>query len=329
MRSWPGRAGGADDGSSATRVRIAPPPRPHRSAHGPTDRDSRPSVSGQDGGQPRRQAVQSGPECPGHPDGPHPHALPRPGGTRFRPREQSMFVDRSGRVVRASGWSEVCAAREAGYPERRTGKVPARFLRSIFAGSMPTVAKRPRFSRWRRLPPVFRTGEHRPIGTGNELDRIILYLPARLARPGRGPGREGGDPRDPGLLRPAAGPGHRGRAGPAEGRPGSRRGAGPLEGLQGDRRGPRLPGGMAGAIRSEVRGRRIPGSLPCPAGETITVNLILADGDVTSMATEQARGFRGIERDDGGRSARIDPASPATSRGSDRSRSASPDPPGL
>ena len=28
-------------------------------------------------------------------------------------------------------------------------------------------------------PPVFRTGEHRPIGTGNELDRIILYLPAR------------------------------------------------------------------------------------------------------------------------------------------------------
>jgi hypothetical protein len=41
------------------------------------------------------------------------------------------------------------------------------------------VAKRPRFSRWRRLPPVFRTGENRPIGTGNEIDRIILYLPAR------------------------------------------------------------------------------------------------------------------------------------------------------
>jgi hypothetical protein len=42
------------------------------------------------------------------------------------------------------------------------------------------VAKRPRFSRWRRLPPVFRSGEHRPIGSGNELDRIILYLPSRL-----------------------------------------------------------------------------------------------------------------------------------------------------
>ncbi len=41
------------------------------------------------------------------------------------------------------------------------------------------MAKRPRFSRWRRLPPVFRSGEHRPIGTGNELDRLILYLPAR------------------------------------------------------------------------------------------------------------------------------------------------------
>src|SRR5207249_2535977 len=46
--------------------------------------------------------------------------------------------------------------------------------------SKPTVAKRPRFSRWRRLPPVFRSGEHRPVGTGNELDRIILYLPTRL-----------------------------------------------------------------------------------------------------------------------------------------------------
>ncbi len=42
------------------------------------------------------------------------------------------------------------------------------------------MAKRPRFSRWRRLPPVFRSGEHRPIPTGNDLDRIIIYLPSRL-----------------------------------------------------------------------------------------------------------------------------------------------------
>src|SRR5262249_4708705 len=46
--------------------------------------------------------------------------------------------------------------------------------------SKSTVAKRPRFSRWRRLPPVFRSGEHRPVGTGNEQDRIILYLPTRI-----------------------------------------------------------------------------------------------------------------------------------------------------
>ena len=42
------------------------------------------------------------------------------------------------------------------------------------------MAKRPRFSRWRRLPGVFRTGEHRPTDTGTELDRIILYVPARI-----------------------------------------------------------------------------------------------------------------------------------------------------
>ncbi len=42
------------------------------------------------------------------------------------------------------------------------------------------MPKRPRFSRWRRLPGVFRTGEHRPIDSGTELDRIILYVPARI-----------------------------------------------------------------------------------------------------------------------------------------------------
>jgi hypothetical protein len=42
------------------------------------------------------------------------------------------------------------------------------------------VAKRPRFSRWRRLPGVFRTGESRPVDTGTDLDRIILYIPARI-----------------------------------------------------------------------------------------------------------------------------------------------------
>jgi hypothetical protein len=45
---------------------------------------------------------------------------------------------------------------------------------------MIAVAKRPRFSRWRRLPGVFRTGENRPTDSGTELDRIILYVPARI-----------------------------------------------------------------------------------------------------------------------------------------------------
>jgi hypothetical protein len=42
------------------------------------------------------------------------------------------------------------------------------------------VAKRPRFSRWRRLPGVFRTGDHRPTDSGTDLDRLILYVPARI-----------------------------------------------------------------------------------------------------------------------------------------------------
>ena len=42
------------------------------------------------------------------------------------------------------------------------------------------MPKRPRFSRWRRLPGVFRTGENRPTDTGTDLDRIILYVPARI-----------------------------------------------------------------------------------------------------------------------------------------------------
>ena len=42
------------------------------------------------------------------------------------------------------------------------------------------MPKRPRFSRWRRLPGVFRTGDHRPTDSGTDLDRIILYVPARI-----------------------------------------------------------------------------------------------------------------------------------------------------
>jgi hypothetical protein len=44
------------------------------------------------------------------------------------------------------------------------------------------VANRDRFSRWRRLPPVFRSGsgEHKIPGPGEEPQRIILYLPGAV-----------------------------------------------------------------------------------------------------------------------------------------------------
>src|SRR3954469_20091907 len=44
-------------------------------------------------------------------------------------------------------------------------------------GRCRSVAKRNNpYSRWRRLPPVFRSGEHKLPGYGDEGQRIILYL---------------------------------------------------------------------------------------------------------------------------------------------------------
>gem|GEM_PF-875709 len=42
------------------------------------------------------------------------------------------------------------------------------------------VAERNRYSRWRRLPPVFRSGEHRVPGYEDEAQRLTLYLPGGL-----------------------------------------------------------------------------------------------------------------------------------------------------
>jgi hypothetical protein len=42
------------------------------------------------------------------------------------------------------------------------------------------VAKRPKFSRWRRLPGVFRTGDRREPEKTDQVDRIILYVPPRI-----------------------------------------------------------------------------------------------------------------------------------------------------
>lgn len=42
------------------------------------------------------------------------------------------------------------------------------------------MAERKRFSRWRRLPPVFRSGEHRLPGYEDESQRLTVYLPGSL-----------------------------------------------------------------------------------------------------------------------------------------------------
>ncbi len=42
------------------------------------------------------------------------------------------------------------------------------------------MAKRPRYSRWRRLPPVFRSGENKGPKAGDEEQRISLYVAGSL-----------------------------------------------------------------------------------------------------------------------------------------------------
>lgn len=60
------------------------------------------------------------------------------------------------------------------------GRVVLNVVSMPSRGASKTVAKRPRYSRWRRLPGVFRSGEKRPDAQDDALDRIILYLPAKL-----------------------------------------------------------------------------------------------------------------------------------------------------
>ncbi|WP_240911431.1 hypothetical protein [Paludisphaera soli] len=45
---------------------------------------------------------------------------------------------------------------------------------------MANVGERNRFSRWRRLPPVYRSGEHKLPGYEDETQRLTLYLPGSL-----------------------------------------------------------------------------------------------------------------------------------------------------
>jgi hypothetical protein len=138
------------------------------------------------------------------------------------------------------------------------------------------VPKRPRFSRWRRLPPVFRSGEHRPIGTGNELDRIILYLPSRLLDLAEALAAKAGVPVIQDycarlLAQAIEAEQVRQKVTAFE----SRRG--PLEGLKEVAEDPDY------LAEWQVRSEPKPAPLPAPPGDAITVDLVLADGDDTPM----------------------------------------------
>ena len=120
-----------------------------------------------------------------------------------------------------------------------------------------------------------------PADRGRQRDGPDHPLPASpVARPGRNPRRKGGDAGRPGLLLPVAFPGHRGRTGAAEGV-----GVQARRGLSRVSRRSRRNRGIwrSGRRESDLR-PPLPRSDPAHAGETITVNFVLADGDDVSMA---------------------------------------------
>jgi len=145
------------------------------------------------------------------------------------------------------------------------------------------VAKRPRFSRWRRLPPVFRSGEHRPIGTGNELDRIILYLPSRVLDLAEVLAEKAGIPAiqeycERLLIQAIEAEQVRQKVSGFEAR------RGPLEGLKEIAEDPDYLSEWQ--ARSEAR----PAPSPLPTVDAITVDFALADGDDTDMLPEPEEG---------------------------------------
>jgi hypothetical protein len=138
------------------------------------------------------------------------------------------------------------------------------------------VAKRPRFSRWRRLPPVFRSGENRPIGTGNELDRIILYLPTHLLDLAEALAERAGIPAIQDYcarLLAQALEGERDRQKVIDFE--TRRG--PLEGLK------QIAADPDYLAEWQAESESRPAPLPPPAVDAITVDFVLADGDDTPM----------------------------------------------
>src|SRR5262249_10039822 len=154
---------------------------------------------------------------------------------------------------------------------------PTRLARRlILSRSTPTVAKRPRFSRWRRLPPVFRSGEHRPVGSGNELDRIILYLPSRLLDLAEALAEKAGIPAIQDYCARLLGQAleaERDRQKVIEFE--TRRG--PLEGLK------QIAADPNYLAEWQAESESRPAPLPPPAVDAITVDFVLSDGDDTPM----------------------------------------------
>jgi hypothetical protein len=149
------------------------------------------------------------------------------------------------------------------------------------------VPKRPRFSRWRRLPPVFRSGEHRPIGTGNELDRIIIYLPSRLLDLAEALAQKAGIPAIQDycarlLAQAIEAEQVRQKVTAFETR------RGPLEGLREIAADP--------DYLAEWQAQSESKPVPAPPGDAITVDLVLADGDDVPMLPEpEAEGITWAE----------------------------------
>jgi hypothetical protein len=177
------------------------------------------------------------------------------------------------------------------------------------------VAKRPRFSRWRRLPPVFRSGEHRPIGTGNELDRIILYLPTRVLDLAEKLAEKAGIPAIQDycsrlLARAIEAEQIQQKVAEFEAK------RGPLKGLKAIAEDPDYLAEWQ--ARSEAKpeppsagGIAAPSSGPSwtPPGpiETVTVDLVLADGDESAMGSST----EGEVRDAGEGATGVDPSPPS------------------
>lgn len=143
------------------------------------------------------------------------------------------------------------------------------------------MAKRPKFSRWRRLPPVFRTGEHRPIGTGNELDRIILYLPSRVLDLAEVLAERAGIPAiqeycERLLIQAIEAEQVRQKVSGFEVR------RGPLEGLKQVAEDP----DYLAEWRPPAEAGPKPTGLPRPPADAIAVDLVLSDGDEPEMDPE-------------------------------------------